>query len=177
MSTLSGSLPALKDLIRDIPDFPKEGIIFRDITPLLLDKVQFKASIDHFRSLTPTGVDVVVSIESRGFIFGSALAYALGAGFVPVRKQGKLPYKTFAMAYDLEYGKASIEIHEDAIKRGAKVILVDDVLATGGTVEAAVKLVSRFDAQIVGAYFLIELLALGGRKKLGGTPVHSLVTY
>ena len=168
---------SLKQSIRAIPDFPKKGILFRDITPLLLDKRKFKKSIRLMVSKAPKKVDYVISIESRGFIFGSALAYALGAGFVPVRKEGKLPHEKFKMEYDLEYGKAAIEIHKDALKKHSNVIIVDDVLATGGTVKAAIHLVEKFGAKIHGVYFLIELLALNGRSRLGKYPVHSLVTY
>lgn len=170
-------IETLKDTIRTIPHFPKKGILFRDITPLLLDRHKFKYCIDYFRDLTTEKIDYVISIESRGFIFGSALAYALGIGFVPIRKEGKLPYKKFSTSYALEYGTATVEIHEDAIHRGAKVILVDDVLATGGTVEAAVELVKKFDGKISGIYFLIELLGLKGRERLKGLPIHSMITY
>lgn len=170
-------IPSLKKSIRSIADFPKKGILFRDITPLLHNGPVFRHSIRRMASLAKGRVDCVVSIESRGFIFGSALAYALGAGFVPIRKEGKLPYKTFQTAYDLEYGRAVVEIHTDALKKGARVLIVDDVLATGGTVKAAIKLVERFGARIAGVYFLIELIALGGRRKLKDYPVKSLVSY
>lgn len=171
------AIQALKDQIRTIPDFPKKGILFRDITPLLLDKKQFGFCIDSFVKQTTEKIDYVISIESRGFIFGSALAYALGVGFVPIRKEGKLPYQKFQMAYDLEYGKAVLEIHADAIKHGSKVVIIDDVLATGGTVEAATQLVKRFGVKICGIYFLIELPDLGGRQRLSQYPLHSLITY
>ncbi len=167
----------LKKCIRSIPDFPKKGILFRDITPLLLDRKKFKKCIQRFVALSPKKIDYVISIESRGFIFGSALAYALGAGFVPIRKGGKLPYRKFQVAYDLEYGKAVVEIHADAIKKNSKVLIVDDVLATGGTVKAAVHLVEKFGAKIAGIYFLIELAGLQGRTQLKKHPVHSLITY
>jgi len=167
----------VKESIRSIPDFPKKGVLFRDITPLLLDRAKFKFCIDHFVSLSEGGIDTVISIESRGFIFGSALAYALGAGFVPIRKEGKLPFQKFQTSYDLEYGSAVIEIHADAMKKGSKVVIIDDVLATGGTVEAAIELVEKFDARILGIYFLIELLALKGRERLSNYPVHALVRY
>ena len=170
-------ITAIKKAIRSIPHFPKKGVLFRDITPLLLDRGKFKYCIDRFAAITKERVDYVVSIESRGFIFGSALAYALGAGFVPIRKGGKLPYKKFQIAYDLEYGQAVVEIHADAMKKGAKVIIIDDILATGGTVKAAVHLVEKFGVKIVGIYFLIELKALLGREKLKGYPIHSLITY
>lgn len=167
----------VKKTIRDIPDFPKKGILFRDITPLLTDRTKFKKCIDYFAAFAPKGVDTVVSIESRGFILGSALAYALGAGFVPIRKEGKLPHKTFRTSYDLEYGSASVEIHHDAVHPGSNVILIDDVLATGGTMRAAVELVAKCGAKVSGIYFLIELEALGGRAKLANHPVHSLIHY
>ena len=166
-----------KSSIRSIPDFPKKGILFRDITPLLLDKNKFKKCIKLMAAKAPKKVDYVISIESRGFIFGSALAYALGAGFVPIRKEGKLPYKKIQVAYDLEYGQAVVEIHEDALKKHSKVIIVDDVLATGGTVKAATHLVEKLGAKITGIFFLIELAALKGRDKLKPYPIHSLVTY
>lgn len=173
----SDSIQKLRQSIRPIADFPKKGIQFHDITPLLSDPALFKKSILLFKKLIKSKVDYVISVESRGFMFGSALAYALGAGFVPVRKQGKLPAKTFSQSYDLEYGSAAVEIHTDSIRKGARVVIMDDVLATGGTVGAVVCLVNKFDAKIVGAFFLIELTALGGRKKLKGLPVHSLITY
>ncbi len=167
----------IKRSIRNISDFPKKGILFRDITPLLLNNKKFKDCINDFVRATKEKVDYVISIESRGFIFGSALSYALGAGFVPIRKEGKLPYKKFQTSYDLEYGKAVVEIHADAMKKGARVLIIDDVLATGGTVEAAIKLLKKFDVKIKGIHFLIELLALKGRERLKGYPVYSLVTY
>ncbi len=167
----------LKSFIRAIPDFPKEGILFRDITPLLTDREKFRDCIDFFVSITKEKIDCVVSIESRGFIFGSALAYALGAGFVPIRKEGKLPHKKHSKSYDLEYGTASIEIHEDAFVRGSKVILIDDVLATGGTVEASIHLVEKLEANIYGLYFLIELPVLKGRERLKQYPVHTLISF
>lgn len=167
----------LKRSIRAIPDFPKPGILFRDITPLLNDREKFRDCIDHFVSLTKEKIDFVVSIESRGFIFGSAVAYALGAGFVPIRKEGKLPHKKHSKSYDLEYGTASIEIHEDAFARGSKVILIDDVLATGGTVEASIHLAEKLGADIYGLYFLIELPALRGRERLKQYPVHTILSF
>ena len=167
----------LKKSIRTIPDFPKKGILFRDITPLLLDRQKFKSCIDHFVKITKKKVDTVISVESRGFIFGSALAYALGIGFVPIRKEGKLPAAKFQMAYNLEYGRAVVEIHNDAIRKGSQVILMDDVLATGGTMKAAADLVRKLGGEIAGIYFLIELKSLKGREKLSGYPVYSLITY
>lgn len=167
----------LKKSIRSVQDFPKKGIHFRDITPLLSDSRKFKKCIDLMTSMMPKKIDTVISIESRGFIFGSALSYALGAGFVPIRKEGKLPYRKFQAAYELEYGRAVVEIHADAIKKNARVIIVDDVLATGGTVQAAIDLVNKFGAKIVGIYFLIELSALKGRERLKEYPVYSCITY
>lgn len=167
----------VKKSIRSIPDFPKKGILFRDITPLLMDQRKFKDCIDYFVSFTKEKVDYVISIESRGFILGSALAYALPAGFVPIRKEGKLPHTKFQTSYELEYGSAVVEMHTDAIHQGSRVILIDDVLATGGTMKAAIELVSKFGANITGIYFLIELKDLGGREKLKGYPVHSLISY
>jgi adenine phosphoribosyltransferase len=167
----------VKKSIRNIPDFPKKGILFRDITPLLTDGKKFKKCIDLFVAMTPQPVDHVISIESRGFIMGSALAYALKAGFVPIRKEGKLPHTKFQRAYELEYGTAVVEIHTDAVKKGSRVLIVDDVLATGGTVKAAIHLVEKLGAEIAGIFFLIELLGLKGRDQLQDYPVHSLVTY
>lgn len=172
---------AVKDLsayIRDIPDFPKKGIIFKDITTLLNNKDAFRAAVDLLaEKVKDEKIDYVISVESRGFIFGAALAYKLGAGFVPVRKKGKLPSKTKAVTYSLEYGTDTLEIHDDAIQPRSKVLLVDDLLATGGTVEAAIKLLTTFDAVIVGIAFLIELKFCNGRGKLKGYPVHSLIEY
>ena len=173
----SKKLAGVRRSIRSIPDFPKKGVLFRDITPLLSNGKQFRDCIRYFKKLSKPGVDCVISIESRGFILGSALACELGVGFVPIRKQGKLPHKTFRASYDLEYGQAVMEVHSDGLKRGARVVIVDDVLATGGTARAAVELMKKFDAKIAGIYFLIELEALKGRMKLKGLPVHSLVSY
>ncbi len=163
--------------IREIPDFPKKGILFRDITPLLSDGKKFRACVKHFKKLSKSRIDYVISIESRGFIFGSALACELGVGFVPIRKAGKLPHKTFQASYELEYGSAVMEVHADGFTRGSRVVIVDDVLATGGTARAAVELVRKLDAKIAGIYFLIELTALKGREKLKDLPVHALVSY
>lgn len=172
---------AIKDLsayIRDIPDFPKKGIIFKDITTLLNDKEAFKASVDLLaKKIEGQKIDYIVSVESRGFIFGAALAYKLGVGFVPVRKKGKLPSKTKSVTYSLEYGTDTLEIHEDAIKAKSNVLLVDDLLATGGTVEAVTKLLSGFDAKIIGIAFLIELKFLNGRDKLKDYSIYSLIQY
>ena len=168
---------SFKEAIRTIPDFPKKGILYRDITPLLSDSEMFKACINHFVSITQEKIDQVISIESRGFIFGSALAYALGAGFVPIRKGGKLPHRKFSTSYDLEYGTANIEIHQDALKKGSKVLLIDDVLATGGTAEASTHLAEKLGADVCGIYFLIELLDLKGRQRLKNYPTHSLISF
>ena len=167
----------VKKSIRSIPDFPKKGILFRDITPLLIDQKKFRACVDYFVSFTKEKIDYVISIESRGFILGAALAYALPAGFVPIRKEGKLPHTKFQMSYELEYGSAVVEMHTDAIHQGSRVILIDDVLATGGTMKAAIELVSKFGAVVSGIYFLIELKDLNGRGKLKGYPIHSLISY
>lgn len=168
----------LKNSIRSVPDFPKKGIMFRDITTLIRDGELFRASVDALCDwCRDKGIDAVVCMESRGFIFGSAIAYALGAGVVPVRKKGKLPHKTFRAEYELEYGTDSLEIHQDAFPRGSTVLIVDDLLATGGTAEATARLVKNLDAKIAGIVFVIELSFLKGREKLKGYDVHSLVQY
>jgi adenine phosphoribosyltransferase len=168
----------LKKTIRDIPDFPKKGIIFKDITTLLKKPEALKAAIDDLaRKFAKEKVKYVVGIESRGFIFGTALAYKLGVGFIPVRKKGKLPAKTRAVTYDLEYGSDTLEIHEDALKKGDKILVVDDLLATGGTVSAVTKLVTGLGARVCGIGFVIELSFLNGRDKLKGFPVYSIVQY
>ena len=167
----------VKRSIRNIPDFPKKGILFRDITPLLLDGEKFKRCVQWFASAGSEKPDYVISIESRGFIFGSALACEIGAGFVPIRKEGKLPHETFRMSYVLEYGEATLEIHADAMKKGKTAVIVDDVLATGGTMQAAIKLSEQCGVTISGVYFLIELEGLQGRRHLKPYPVHSLITY
>jgi len=166
----------LKKYIRDIPGFPKEGIIFKDITPLLKDGDAFKSTINALASsYTHKKIDVILSIESRGFIFGSALAHKLGLGLVPVRKKGKLPHKTHAASYGLEYGKDTLEIHQDAFEKGARVLIVDDLLATGGTTRAVCDLVEKMGGTIVGLAFVIELTALKGREKLKDYPIVSLI--
>jgi adenine phosphoribosyltransferase len=168
----------LKEHIRDIPDFPEPGIMFRDITTLLADPAMFRLVIDELiRPYGDTRIDKVVVIESRGFIFGTPIAYQLHAGVVPVRKPGKLPGETYSEQYELEYGTNTLEIHRDAIHDHERVIIVDDLLATGGTVEATIRLVERFGGEIVGISVLAELLDLKGRDRLGSYPVHSLVTY
>jgi len=168
----------LKKLVRDIPDFPKPGIVFKDIMPLIGDPQALKYVVDAmYVHYFGKKIDKVVSAEARGFIFGPAVAYHLGAGFVAVRKPGKLPYKTRQVTYDLEYGKDSLTIHEDALKRGDNVLLVDDLLATGGTIAAAAKLCEDLGANVVGLGFVIELGFLKGRKKLEGYDVFSLINY
>ena len=169
----------LKTLIRDIPDFPKPGIIFKDISPVLGNSEALinltNAFCERYREKK---IDVIAGIEARGFIFGGSLAYALNAGLVPIRKPGKLPYKTFSKTYSLEYGEDSIEIHQDAIQKGQNILILDDVLATGGTASAATELIQgNFQGNIVEAAFVIELDFLNGREKLGDVPVHSLVHY
>ena len=168
----------LKTLIRDVPDFPKKGIIFKDITTLLREGKEFREAIDEISSeYINKKIDTVVSIEARGFIIGSALAYRLQAGVVLVRKKGKLPWHTHQTTYELEYGTDTLEIHQDAIKPDGKVLIVDDLLATGGTAGAAIDLVERLKGQIVGIAFLIELVFLKGREKLKDYPVFSLIKY
>ena len=166
----------LEKLIRDVPDFPRPGIVFKDITPLLSHPQGFHEAVRKLAEpYFDQGIETVVGIESRGFIFASAVAHCLHAGLVPLRKKGKLPYKTIRMEYDLEYGKDAIEIHADAIKPGDKILMVDDLLATGGTMAAAVKLVEQQGANIVGVAFLIELAFLHGAAKLGDHKIHSLI--
>ena len=173
--------PTAADLahaIRNVPDFPKPGIQFKDITPVLADAKLFAASIDLLTAgLKPGSVDAVVGIDARGFIFAAAAAVKLNAGFVPVRKKGKLPYQTYEQSYDLEYGNNTIAIHVDAVKPGARVVLIDDLLATGGTAAAAVALLERVGAKVLEVTFLIELSFLNGRQKLQGHNVRSLITY
>jgi adenine phosphoribosyltransferase len=168
----------LKKLIREIPDYPKPGILFYDVTTLLKDKVGFHALIDRLcEHYAGHDIDLVAGIEARGFIFGPALAYRLRAGFVPVRKPKKLPAKTASVSYALEYGTDTLEIHEDAVKKGQKVLVCDDLLATGGTAAATVKLVRQIGGQVDGAAFAVELTFLNGRAKLPGVDVFSLIQY
>lgn len=168
----------LASRIRDVPDFPVAGILFKDITTLLQDGEAFQTSIDELYARTrDLSVDVVVGMESRGFIFAAPLAYRLGVGFVPVRKLGKLPSATLSVEYELEYGTNTLEIHQDAIEAGQRVLVVDDLLATGGTVGATVNLVRQLGGVVVGAAFLVELAALAGRSQLDGYPVISLITF
>jgi adenine phosphoribosyltransferase len=164
--------------IRNVPDFPTPGIQFKDITPVLADARLFSGAVDLMtEGFAPGSVDAVVGIDARGFIFAAAAAKKLNAGFVPVRKKGKLPYQTIEQAYSLEYGQATVAMHTDALKPGARVLLLDDLLATGGTSAAAAALVQKLGGQILQAGFLIELTFLNGREKLGGLPVRSLITY
>jgi adenine phosphoribosyltransferase len=168
----------LKKLIREVPDFPKKGILFYDITTLLKDKVGFATLIDALSEhYINSKIDVVLAIEARGFIFGPALAYRLNAGFVPIRKPGKLPADTVKWSYELEYGIDTLEIHKDAIRPGQRVIIVDDLLATGGTANACVQLAKSLGADIAGLGFVVELDFLHGRKKFEGTEVFSLLHY
>ncbi len=172
------SIESIKSAIRAIPDYPKKGILFRDITTLLQDPEAFSEIIDimaeRYKDNPPTKI---IGIESRGFIFGVALAYKLGIGFVPVRKKGKLPYKTYEASYELEYGTAVVEIHTDALTSDDRVVIIDDLLATGGTAVAAVSLVDKFNAEIVSIDFVVELISLNGRAKLQKYPVSTVVAY
>jgi adenine phosphoribosyltransferase len=168
----------LKKLIREVPDFPKKGILFYDITTLLKDKVGFATLIDALSEhYINQNVDMVIGIEARGFIFGPALAYRLNAGFVPVRKPKKLPAETVKWTYELEYGSDTLEIHKDAVQKGQKVIIVDDLLATGGTAQATMKLVESLGAEVAGLAFVVELDFLNGRQKFEGKDVFSLLHY
>ena len=168
----------LRAKIRDIKDFPTEGILFKDITTLLKDGPAFRAVVDMLAAnFVKDRVEVVVGIESRGFIFAGAVAHQLGAGFVPVRKLGKLPSKTIEVEYELEYGRDALAVHEDAIKPGQRVLAVDDLLATGGTMAATLRLVDQLGGHVVGVAFMIELAFLKGREKLKDYPLHSLIVY
>ncbi len=169
---------SLRAAIRDVVDFPKPGIIFKDITPVLADGKLFRESISMLcETAGGVKIDKVVGIDARGFIFAAAVADRLGAGFVPIRKKGKLPWKTRQTAYSLEYGESIVELHEDAILPGESILLVDDLLATGGTAAAAVKLLDELGANIIGISVLIELGFLAGRAKLAPHPVHAIITY
>ncbi len=168
----------LKKYIRNIPDFPKPGILFRDVTTLIQNPKAFKRSVDLLvQKYKGKKINKVVAVEARGFIFGAAVAHRLNAGFVPVRKKGKLPYKTNSVTYDLEYGTDTLEIHCDAIEKGDKVLIVDDLLATGGTVKAVTELVEGLKGKITGIAFVIELVDLGGRDKLKGYDSYSLIKF
>ncbi len=168
----------VEDYIRTIPDFPEEGIMFRDITTVLQDAEGFHLAIDEMQKLlSGTEFDVIVGAESRGFIFGAPLAYNMKKAFVPVRKKGKLPCETVEATYDLEYGTATIEMHKDSIKPGQKVVIVDDLIATGGTIEAAAKLIEKLGGEVVKIVFLLELAGLDGRARLSKYEVETVVTY
>ena len=168
----------LASLIRDVPDFPTEGIMFKDVMPLIADPVAFRETIDRLAAWAgPRTPDVILGAEARGFIFGGALAYALGCGFVTARKPGKLPWETIEARYALEYGTDALEVHVDAFKPGARVIVLDDVLATGGTAHAKIELVERLGGVVVGALFVIELSFLNGRERIPGIDVHALIDY
>jgi adenine phosphoribosyltransferase len=168
----------LKQHIRHVPDFPRAGILFYDITTLLREPTGFKATIDMMSApYMGQGIDAVIGIESRGFILGAAVAERIGAGFVPIRKPGKLPAKALRESYDLEYGKDALEIHEDAIEKGQRILIVDDVLATGGTATAAAQLVKKLGGELHGLAFLIELLFLNGKERLAGERVYSVLQY
>lgn len=166
----------VESYIRDVVDFPKPGIVFKDITPLLQSAEGLKRTIEAMAAAhDPASFDLVCGIESRGFIFGTALAHHLGKGFIPIRKPGKLPWKTASESYELEYGTDALEIHVDAVQGGRRVLMVDDLLATGGTMEAGLKLVRKIGGEPVACIFVIELLALSGRDKLGDVPIHSII--
>jgi adenine phosphoribosyltransferase len=174
----SKTVEKLRAAVRDVPDFPKKGIVFKDITPVLSDPGLFRASIDLFlERCRGKEIDKIVGIDARGFLFGSAVAYELGVGFVPIRKRGKLPYRTEVAKYSLEYGEAEVEMHTDAVTQGERVLLVDDLLATGGTSAAAAVLIRKAGGQLLEAQFLIELEFLEGRKRLAPTPVTAFLKY
>ena len=173
-----GRVEELRAAVRDVPDFPKRGIVFKDITPVLSDPVLFRASIDLFlERCRGLEIDKIVGIDARGFLFGSAVAYELGVGFVPIRKRGKLPYRTEIAKYSLEYGEAEMEMHVDAMSAGERIVLVDDLLATGGTSAAAAVLIRKAGGHLLEAQFLIELESLHGRKRLQPTPVTAFLKY
>jgi adenine phosphoribosyltransferase len=172
------AISKLRAAVRDVPDFPKPGIVFKDITPILKDGAFFRSSIDLFlKRCRGQSIDKIVGIDARGFLFGSAVAYELGIGFVPLRKKGRLPYKTESAAYSLEYGEAEMELHIDAIERGEKIVLIDDLLATGGTSASAATLIKKVGGELIEAIFLIELEFLHGRKKLEPIPITSFLKY
>jgi len=168
----------LEKYIRDIPDWPKQGILFRDITPLLGDAQAFAAAIDALAAdFTESEIDYVAAVEARGFIFGASVAEKLNAGFIPIRKKGKLPFETESVTYDLEYGTDTLDVHKDAVKKGAKVLMVDDLLATGGTMAAACKLIEKVGGEVAEVVFLIELCFLKGRSKLDDYKVKTIISY
>lgn len=178
MSGSEGSVARIRAAVRDIPDFPKPGIVFKDITPVLGDPSLFgdviRVFVERYRALR---IDKVAAMESRGFIFGAPLAAGIGAGFVPLRKHGKLPHTTHAQSFTLEYGEETLEIHTDAIRRGESVLVIDDLLATGGTAGAAVNLVEKTGGRVVELAFLIELAFLKGRERLSGVPVYAMIRF
>jgi adenine phosphoribosyltransferase len=174
----SNQIDKLRAGVRNVPDFPKKGIIFKDITPILKDGELFRAAIDLFlNQCRGRKIDKIVGIDARGFVFGSAVAYELGIGFVPLRKKGRLPYKTESAKYSLEYGQAEMELHIDAITRGEQIVLIDDLLATGGTSASAATLIKKVGGELLMAIFLIELDFLHGREKLAPTPIISFLKY
>jgi adenine phosphoribosyltransferase len=175
---MADMIDKLRASVRDVPDFPKKGIVFKDITPILKDGALFRASIEVFlERCRGKKIDKVVGIDARGFLFGSAVAYELGVGFVPLRKKGRLPYKTESAKYSLEYGEAEMELHIDAISPGEQIVLIDDLLATGGTSASAAALIAKVGGKLIEAQFLIELEFLNGREKLAPTPVVSFLKY
>lgn len=167
----------LEGLIRGIPDFPKKGILFRDITPLLGNGEAFRSAIDQLTASCPAGTEMVAGIESRGFIFAAAVADRLGAGFIPIRKSGKLPYQTEKITYDLEYGTDTLEVHQDSLRAKKTVVLIDDLLATGGTAAAACRLLKKTGGRVLKVAFLIELTDLKGREKISGYDIFSLIRF
>ena len=167
----------IKEKIRSIPDYPKKGVLFRDITPLLRDGPLFRACVDAIAEHFKSRVDAVAGVEARGFIIGSAVAYKLGKGFIPIRKEGKLPYDKVKKTYSLEYGEETIEVHKDALVKGERILLVDDLLATGGTAKASCELIESLGGKITGIAFIIELTDLHGRDKLSGKEVFTLAKY
>jgi adenine phosphoribosyltransferase len=174
----STQIDKLRRGVRDVLDFPKKGIVFKDITPILKDGALFRASVDLFLDqCRGRKIDKIVGIDARGFVFGSAVAYELGIGFVPLRKKGRLPYKTESAKYSLEYGEAEMELHIDAITRGERIVLIDDLLATGGTSASAATLIRKVGGELIAAVFLIELEFLHGREKLVPTPIISFLKY
>ena len=175
---MTAPIDLLRNAIRDVPDFPKPGIIFKDITPILADAQLFRLAIDAFVAASrDLRADKIVGIDARGFLFGAAVAYELGLGFVPIRKKGKLPWRCESAAYDLEYGTAVAEMHSDALRPGERVVLIDDLLATGGTAAAAIQLIRKIGAELLEAQFLIELNFLNGRKNLGDAPIRAFVQF
>lgn len=178
MQLKTGNMIDLKKYIREIPDWPKKGILFYDITTLLSDKRALALVLDALcAEFADAGVEYVAAVEARGFIFGPAVAARLGAGFVPIRKKGKLPWKTESISYDLEYGTGTIEVHRDAISKGARVLMVDDLLATGGTMSAACRLIEKIGGDVAGIVFLLELAGLGGREKLADYKIKTIISY